>query len=82
MGYHELMRRKLLEDIYDKMTDEEKRVFVQLTMQDRSSEEIMRKLEEIRHGQQSFLADYGSNLLANATWDSIIWLGSKLLKLR
>lgn len=26
-----LMRRRLLEDIYDRMTDDEKRLFVQLT---------------------------------------------------
>ena len=30
----ELMRRKLLEDMYDRMSEEEKRTFVQLTLQD------------------------------------------------
>ena len=31
-GYRELMRRKLLEDIYNKMSPEEKRTFIQLTL--------------------------------------------------
>ena len=39
-----LMRRKILEDIYDRMSDEEKRLFVQLTMQQKSADEIMSAL--------------------------------------
>ena len=33
-----LMRRKLLEQMYDRMTDEEKRLFVMMTMQNRSND--------------------------------------------
>lgn len=39
-----LMRRKLLESIYDRMTDEEKRLFVQMMMQQRSTDDIMQTL--------------------------------------
>ena len=39
-----LLRRQLLERIYDKMSPEERRAFVRLTMQDRSADEILRAL--------------------------------------
>lgn len=89
MPYRELMRRKLLEQIYDKMSDEEKRTFVQLTMLDRDHREIMDVLqrqrfylESIKRSQQTFGEDFVSNLAANATWDTLLWLGRKLFKLK
>ena len=83
-----LMRRRLLEDIYDRMTDEEKRLFVQLTLQQRSTEEIKKvlgqqslQLEDIRRHQQTFSQDFLSNILGNATWDGALWLIGRLGKL-
>ena len=80
------MRRKLLEDIYDRMSDEEKRTFVQMTIQDRSHTEIMEALRNqqtqlsgIRKGQ-SFVNDFGANIAGNAVWDGLLWLGSKLMR--
>ena len=89
MAYRELMRRKLLEQIYDKMSDEEKRTFIQLTMQDRDHREIMdalqrqqaqisRVVEKVE--KQSFALDFGSDILANFTTDGLIWLASKLFR--
>lgn len=85
--YRAFLRRKLLEDMYDKMSDEEKRTFVLMTMQDSSADEIRealrnqsRQLTGIKKGQQTFTEDFVSNLLANATWDSVTWLLSKLLR--
>lgn len=85
-GYRELMRRKLLEEIYDKMSDEEKRLFVQLTMQDRDHREIMtalqqqkKELEDIKK-KQNWLTDFGSDVTANLFTDGLIWLGAKLFK--
>ena len=82
----EFMRRKLLEDIYDRMSDEEKRTFVQMTIQDRSHTEIMEALRNqqtqlsgIRKGQ-SFVNDFGANIAGNAVWDGLLWLGSKLMR--
>ena len=53
MGYaaaaDALMRRKLLEQMYDRMTDEEKRLFAMMTMQNKSNGEI---LQAIRQNQQ------------------------------
>lgn len=83
-----LMRRRLLEDIYDRMTDDEKRLFVQLTLQQRSTEEIKKvlgqqslQLEDIRRHQQTFSQDFLSNILGNATWDGAMWLIGRLAKL-
>ena len=89
MAYRELMRRKLLEQMYDKMSDEEKSLFVQLTMQDRDHREIMdalqrqqaqisRVVEKVE--KQSFALDFGSDILANFTTDGLIWLASKLFR--
>ena len=56
MGYaaaaEALMRRKLLEEMYDRMSDDEKRLFVMMTMQQRSSGDIMDAIAERRHREQ------------------------------
>lgn len=44
-----LARRELLQRIYDKMTDEERRLFVMMTLQHRSTEDIIRALAERQH---------------------------------
>ena len=82
-----LMRRKLLESIYDKMSDEEKRLFIQMTFQQRSTEEILTALQrqssqiaEIRNCQQTFSQDFASNILGNAAWAGAEWLFAKLFK--
>jgi len=44
-----LTRRKILESIYDRMTDEEKRIFVLMSLQQRSTDEILAALAERQH---------------------------------
>ena len=44
-----IARRELLQRIYDKMTDEERRLFVMMTLQNRSTEDIIRALAERQH---------------------------------
>ena len=84
MNYRAMMRRKLLEQMYDRMTDDEKRLYIQMTMQDRDHREIMQALNELSRkadkNHHSFALDLGANLAGNAAWDSLIWLGSKLIK--
>jgi hypothetical protein len=89
MAYRELMRRKLLEQIYDKMSDEEKRLFVQLTMQDKDHREIMDALQrqQIQIGRvadkvekQSWFNSFGSDVAANFASAGFIWLASKLFR--
>jgi hypothetical protein len=84
MNYRELMRKKLLEQMYDKMSDEDKRLFVRLTMQDKDHQEIMQalsqqrmQLDEIKK-DQNWTRSFGSDLLANFTSAGVLWLGSKL----
>ena len=83
-----LMRKKLLEDIYDRMTPEEKQIFAQMAMQQKSSDEILKALEQqsahiqdLRRRQQTFGQDFLSNIVGNATWDGALWLVSKLASL-
>ena len=83
-----LMRQKLLEEMYDRMTDDEKRLFIQLTIQQRSADEIKKVLQEqsaqlqdLRRRQQSFSQDFLSNILGNATWDGAVWLLRSLARL-
>ena len=85
-----LMRKKLLEEMYDRMTDEEKRLFIQMTMQQRSTDDILKalqsqsaQLQDLRKRQQTFGEDFASNIAGNAVWDGLVWLAksvSKLLK--
>ena len=82
-----LMRRKLLESIYDRMSDEEKRLFIQMTMQQRSTDDIMKALQQqsgqladLRKRQQTFGEDLASNILGNITWDGAVWLFRRLLR--
>ena len=86
MGYRELMRRQLLEQIYDKMSDEEKRTFIQLTLSNANANEIK---EALNHQQeqlnrieksQNWFVDFGSDVAANFLTDGLIWIGSKLLR--
>lgn len=82
-----LMRKRLLEDIYGRMTDDEKKLFVQMTMQQKSSDEILKalqqqslQLQDLRQRQQTFTRDFASNILGNATWDGVVWLLGKIFR--
>jgi hypothetical protein len=83
-----LMRQKLLEEMYDRMTDDEKRLFIQLTLQQRSTDEIKKVLQEqsaqlqdLRRRQQTFSQDFLSNIIGNATWDGALWVINRLARL-
>jgi len=82
-----MMRRKLLESIYDRMTDEEKRLFVQMTAQQKSADDIMsalesqsRQLQDLRKHQQTFAEDFASNIAGNAVWDGLIWIARRIFR--
>ncbi|MBR1500073.1 MAG: hypothetical protein IJ615_10690 [Bacteroidaceae bacterium] len=81
------LRRQLLERIYEKMSDDEKRLFVQLTMQRKSAAEIMSalqlqsaKIDRLQKTQQTFGEDLTSNIIGNAAWDGLLWLARRLFK--
>ena len=86
-----IARRMLLERIYDKMTDEEKRIFAMMTMQNKSNDEI---LQAIRQNQQhlerlvehterdKWYVAFGSDVAANVLTTSAFWLLGKLFAKR
>ena len=83
-----IMRRKLLEQIYERMTPDERRLFVQMTLQNRSHTEIMQALQqqqaqlaELSKHQQTFGEDFISNIAGNAAWDGLLWLTRRLYRI-
>jgi hypothetical protein len=85
-AYRELMRRKFLEEMYDSLNEEDKRLFVQLTMQDKSWSEIAHALQHQKtqldriEKNQNWVVDLGSDVAANFLTDGLIWIGSKLFR--
>ena len=85
------MRRKLLEQMYDRMTDEEKRIFAMMTMQNKSNDEILQAIQQNQQHLQHLVekADrdrwytaFGSDVAANVLTTSAFWLLSKLFAKR
>ena len=83
-----LMCRRLLEDIYDRMTDEEKRLFVQMTMQNKTASDIMRELklnqQKLEHivkhiDKDRWYVSFSSDVAANVLTTTASWLIGKLL---
>ena len=86
-----LMRRKLLEQMYDRMTDEEKRLFAMMTMQNKSNGEILQAIQQNQQHLQRLVehADrdqwykaFGSDVAANVLTTSAFWLLGKLFAKR
>ena len=87
MNVDGFLRRQLLESIYAKMSDDEKRLFVQMTMQNRSHTEIMAALQQqqaqlakLQRTQQTFGQDFLSNVAGNAAYDGLLWIARKLFR--
>lgn len=82
-----IARRQLLASIYDKMTDEEKRIFVLMAMQNKSNDDI---LQAIRQNQQRlehlveradkdrWYVAFGSDVAANVLTTAGAWLLGKI----
>lgn len=82
-----IARRYLLEKIYDQLSEEDKRTFVLMTMQDRSAGEILRAIQtNQQHLQQlvehadrdKWYVAFGSDVAANVLTTSAFWLLGKL----
>ena len=87
--YRVYMRRKLLEDIYDNLSEEDKRSFVQMTFEDKGWKEIAQtlqrqesKIDDVsrRIGKHPFASDLIANLSGSAIWDSLVWIGKKIIR--
>ena len=86
-----LMRRKMLQDIYNKMTTEEKQLFSVLSLQNHSNDQILRAIEKnqqhlqhlVRHADRDqWYKAFGSDVAANVLTQSVFWLLSKLFAKR
>ena len=84
-----IARRMLLERIYDKMTDEDKRTFVLMTMQDKSANDIMQAIQQnqqhlqriVQHiDRDKWYVAFGSDVAANVLTTAGFWLLQKLFK--
>ena len=82
-----LLRQKMLEDIYSRMSDDEKKLFVQMALQNRSTDEILQALQQQSEqiaqvadkvNRQSWLTDFGSDVAANFLTDGLILLARRL----
>lgn len=79
------MRRRLLEGIYDRMTDEERKLFVRMAAEQRPADEILRalgrqsaQLQDLRRRQQTFAEDFASNVAGNFLYGGLVWLARRL----
>ena len=83
-GYRCLMRRKLLHELYDRLTPEEKRTFVKLTTEGKDHQEIMTALQELKKtteaNRHSFASDLIANVSGNAIFDGAVWFFSRLMR--
>ena len=86
-----LMRRKLLEQMYDRMTDEEKRIFAMMIMQNKSNDEILQAIwqnqQHLEHlvehaDRDQWYVAFGSDVAANVLTTSAFWLLGKLFAKR
>ena len=88
MNYRELMRRQLLQRMFEQMSDEDKLAYLQLIKKDEHQElldaihaqdgQISRIAQKVE--KQNWLSSFTSDVLANFTSAGILYLGSKLLK--
>ena len=86
-----IARRMLLERIYEKMTDEEKRIFAIMTMQNKNNDEILRSIQQnqqhlqhlVEHADRDkWYVAFGSDVAANVLTTSAFWLLGKLFAKR
>ena len=85
-----LIRRKLLEEMYDKMTDEEKRIFTMMTMQNKSNDDlraIQQNQQHLQHlvehaDRDQWYKAFGSDVAANVLTTSAFWFLGKLFAKR
>ena len=87
MTSNAIARRYLLEKIYNQLSDEDKRTFVLMTMQDKSANDILQAIQQNRQHLERLVehADrdrwytaFGSDVAANVLTTSAFWIIGKL----
>lgn len=84
-----LLRRRWLEEMYDRLSEEEKHQFVLMTLDQRPLDDIMAALSrqqsqlaaiDTKVSRQTWFADLTSNIAGNAIYDGAVWLISRLVR--
>lgn len=82
-----IARRYLLEKIYNQLSDEDKRTFVLMTMQNKSNDEILQAIQQnqqhlqriVQHiDKDRWYTAFGSDVAANVLTTAGFWLLQKL----
>jgi uncharacterized protein Yka (UPF0111/DUF47 family) len=88
-AYRELMRRKICAEIYEGLSDDDKRTLIQAMERDRDWSEISQslqrqeaKIDDVSRkiGRHPFATDLFSNVLGNGITDGLMWLGRALFR--
>lgn len=89
MPYSEMIRRQVLENIYAKLSDEDKKLLAMISMQERQYDEIMSAIRQqsmqtervaSRLEGQNWLTGFSSDVAANFLTDGLIFLARRLLR--
>ena len=87
MTSNAIARRYLLEKIYNQLSDEEKRLFALLSMQNKSNDDILRAIQQnqqhlqhlVEHADRDrWYTAFGSDVAANVLTTAGFWLLGKL----
>ena len=76
----------VLQRILDRMTEKERRDYLLLSTMSRDRDDVLSAINEqgakldIISRKQSWLNDFSANIAANASWDALIYIASRLLK--
>ena len=79
-------RELVLKRILDRMTEEERRDYVLLSAFSSTRDDVLKAISrqdeklELISKKQSWLNDFTANVTANAAWDTLIYIGSRILK--
>ena len=83
--YQAFLRRRMLEQMYDRLDDKDKQTFMDMTMQGKSDERIMQALngisKQVDRNRHSFSSDLLANISGNIITDGAFYLLKRLLRL-
>ena len=86
MTANEIVRKRILDGILDRMTEEERRDYFLLSAISREHDEIMNALGEqgkaidVIRRKNNWLYDFSANISANAAFNALLYIGSRLIK--
>ena len=86
MTANEIVRKRIIDGILERMTDQEMRDYLILSTISREHDEVMNAINEqgkqidIISRKNSWLYDFSANISANAVFNTLLYLGSRLIQ--